>query len=62
MAFSEHEHQSRFEQLLGEVRSEGKHPSVPPRIADLLTGESFIGACQGCRIVAHVIGHRAARP
>jgi hypothetical protein len=59
MAFSEHDHESRLEQLVAGAKAEGKRPEIPPRIADLLTGESYVGACQGCRTVTHVIGHRA---
>jgi hypothetical protein len=61
MAFSAHEHEPRVEQLLAVARAEGKQAELPPRIADLLAGESYVGACQGCRTVSHVIGHRASR-
>jgi hypothetical protein len=61
-AFSEHEHEPRLEQLLAEARAAGKQPVLPARIADLLAGESYVGACQGCRTITHVIGHRATRP
>jgi hypothetical protein len=60
MPFSAHEHEPRVEQLLAQARAEGKEPELPPRIADLLAGESYVGACEGCRSVTHVIGHRAA--
>jgi hypothetical protein len=61
-AFFEHEHEPRLERLLAEVRAAGKRPTVPPRIGHLLAGESYVGACQGCRTITHVIGHRAPRP
>jgi hypothetical protein len=60
MGFSEHEHEPRFEQLLSEVDA-SKRPPIPPQIAQLLAGESYVGACQGCRTVTHVIGHHAPR-
>jgi hypothetical protein len=58
-AFAAHEHEPRLEHLLAEARAAGKQPVLPPRIADLLAGDSYVGACQGCRTITHVIGHRA---
>ncbi len=59
MGFSEHAHEPRFELLLTQAQAQGPEPSIPPRIEALMTGESYVGACQGCRIVSHVISHRA---
>jgi hypothetical protein len=47
MPFSEHPHESRFEMLISEVRRADKEPSIPPEIEHLLTGQSYVGACQG---------------
>ena len=60
IAYEEHEHEPRFESLAKEARAQGKQPPpLPPRVQELLAGESFAGACPGCRTVSHVVAHRA---
>ncbi len=55
-----HEHEPRFETLAEEARHRGEDPPpLPNRVEDILAGESFVGACPGCRTVSHVIGHHA---
>jgi hypothetical protein len=62
IGFEDHEHQPRYEALTDQARAEGKRPPpLPARIEELLAGESYIGACPGCRTVSHVVGHRAHR-
>jgi hypothetical protein len=58
MGFSEHPHESRFSQLITEARAKGQEPAIPSEIEDLMSGDSFVGGCQGCRVVSHVISHR----
>jgi len=60
LAFEEHGHEPRHETLANEAREHGAEPpTLPERVEDILTGESYVGACPGCRVVSHVIGHRA---
>ena len=60
LPYEEHEHEPRYETLANEARARGEEPPpLPPRVRDQLSGESYAGACPGCRIVSHVIGHRA---
>lgn len=60
IAFERHEHEPRYEALAEQVRARGETPPpLPERVEELLAGESFVGACPGCRTVSHVIGHRA---
>ncbi len=55
-----HEHEPRFETLADEARRRGEDPpALPKRVEDILSGESFVAACPGCRTVSHVIGHHA---
>ncbi len=55
-----HEHEPRFETLADEARRRGEEPpALPKRVEDILSGESFVTACPGCRTVSHVIGHHA---
>ncbi|MDQ4048618.1 MAG: hypothetical protein M3131_04435 [Actinomycetota bacterium] len=55
-----HEHEPRFETLADEARRRGEEPPpLPKRVEDILSGESFVAACPGCRTVSHVIGHHA---
>ena len=34
-------------------------PPLPERVSEILAGESFVGACPGCRTVSHVVAHHA---
>lgn len=61
MAFSEHPHESHAHRRIAEVRDTGTLPAIPSRIEELITGASFVGACQGCRNITHVISHHASR-
>ena len=56
IAFEEHEHEPRIEAL---AREHGRDPAeLPERVRVLLAGHSFVGVCEGCRTVSHVVGHR----
>ncbi|MBA2256971.1 MAG: hypothetical protein H0W05_07130 [Thermoleophilaceae bacterium] len=60
IAYEEHEHEPRYESLAQQARSRGEEPPpLPERVRDVLAGESFAGACPGCRTVSHVVGHKA---
>jgi hypothetical protein len=62
IGFEEHEHQPRYEALADQARAQGKElVALPERIEELLAGESYVGACPGCRTISHVVGHRAKR-
>jgi hypothetical protein len=55
-----HHHEPRFELLAEQARARGEDPPpLPERVQEMLSGESFVTACPGCRIVSHVVGHRA---
>ncbi len=58
--YEEHEHEPRHEVLAERARTAGRTPPpLPARVQELLAGESFVGACRGCRTVSHIVGHRA---
>lgn len=55
-----HHHQPRFDTLAEQARAGGEDPPhLPERVEDLLRGQSYVGACPGCRVLSHVISHRA---
>lgn len=59
--FEPHGHEPRFKSLADQARARGTEPPpLPDRVEDLLAGESFVGACPGCRAVSHVVTHHAA--
>jgi hypothetical protein len=61
IAYEEHEHEPRYAALAAEARAEGRNPPpLPPRIAEALSGESFTGACPGCRRINQVVSHQAS--
>ncbi|MGI8864542.1 MAG: hypothetical protein ACR2JH_09130 [Solirubrobacteraceae bacterium] len=60
IAFEAHAHEPRFESLAAQLRARGgEPPQLPERVRDLLSGDSFVGACPGCRIVSHVVSHHS---
>lgn len=49
-----------METLAEQARASGESPPpLPERVEELLRGQSFVGACPGCRLLSHVISHRA---
>jgi hypothetical protein len=54
IGYRQHEHEPRIDVL---AREAGAAP--PERVRDALAGESYVGACEGCRTISHVVGHRA---
>jgi len=62
LGYEAHGHQPRYAALAEQVRAHGEDPpALPRRVEQVLQGESYVGACPGCRIVSHVIGHRAGK-
>lgn len=62
VGFEPHDHEPRFELLSERARAEGRElPPLPERVGELLSGESYVAACPGCRTISHVVGHRAER-
>ncbi|HYZ18892.1 MAG TPA: hypothetical protein VE615_05070 [Gaiellaceae bacterium] len=53
IAYESHEHEPRIDLL---AKQAGAAP--PDRVRDVLAGESYVGVCQGCRTISHVVGHR----
>ena len=54
-----HEHEPRYALLAEQARARGDEPPpLPERVERMLSGESYVGACPGCRVVSHVVGHR----
>ncbi len=46
--------------LAEQARARGADPPpLPERVRDALAGDSFVGACPGCRTVSHVVAHHA---
>lgn len=59
IGYDEHEHEPRFEVLAEQARARGADPpELPERVREMLAGESYAGACPGCRMISHVVGHR----
>ena len=60
IGFDEHAHEPRYATLQAEAETRGQSmPELPERVRELLAGESYAGACPGCRMISHVVGHRA---
>ncbi|CAA9486144.1 MAG: hypothetical protein AVDCRST_MAG53-1006 [uncultured Solirubrobacteraceae bacterium] len=60
LAYEEHHHEPRFVTLAEQARAGGENPPpLPERVEELLRGESYVGACSRCRVLSHLIGHRA---
>ena len=61
--YEEHGHEPRYQALTDQARARGEEPPpLPERVRDALEGESYAGACPACRIINHVVGHRAPAP
>ena len=59
--FEPHEHEPRYKALAEQARARGvQPPPLPGRVREILAGDSFVGACPGCRTVSHVVAHHAA--
>ena len=56
IGYDEHEHEPRYEELARRERIDVT--LLPERVRELLTGESYVTACAGCRTISHVVGHR----
>jgi hypothetical protein len=60
IGYEAHDHEPRFELLAEQARARGADPpELPERVRKVLAGESYAGACPGCRMISHVVGHRA---
>jgi hypothetical protein len=60
IGYDEHDHEPRYETLTAEARSEGREPPpLPDRVRNMLSGESYVGICPGCRRINHVVSHQA---
>ncbi len=61
IAYSEHQHEPRYQVLAEEAREHGvSPPPLPQAVEDMLAGDPYVGACPACRTLSHVIGHHAA--
>jgi hypothetical protein len=57
--YQEHEHEPRYATLAEQARARGDEPPpLPERVQVVLSGESYVGVCPGCRTISHVVGHR----
>jgi hypothetical protein len=62
IGYEQHEHEPRYAALAKQAQARGEQPPpLPARVERMLSGESWFGACPGCRVLSHVIGHRAGR-
>jgi hypothetical protein len=53
-------HEPRYATLAEQARARGEEPPpLPKRVEKILSGDSHVTACPGCRTVSHVIGHHA---
>jgi hypothetical protein len=60
LPYEAHEHQPRHATLADEAATRGADPPpLPERVEEILSGDSYVGACSGCRTLSHVIGHHA---
>ena len=61
--YEQHEHTPRYQALEEHARAAGHEPPpLPARVREALAGESFTGVCPGCRVISHVVSHRASTP
>jgi hypothetical protein len=59
VAWEEHGHEPRYAMLADQARARGESPPpLPERVEQMLSGDSFVTACPGCRTISHVVGHR----
>jgi hypothetical protein len=59
VAWEEHGHEPRYAMLAEQARAHGEEPPpLPERVQQMLSGDSFVTACPGCRTISHVVGHR----
>ncbi|MDQ4081287.1 MAG: hypothetical protein M3123_00110 [Actinomycetota bacterium] len=59
LGYERHGHEPRFALLADQARARGADPPpLPPRVRDLLAGDSYVGVCPGCQTISHVVGHR----
>jgi hypothetical protein len=62
LGYQAHGHEPRYALLADQARARGEEPpALPGRVERMLSGESWVAACEGCRVLSHVIGHRAPR-
>jgi hypothetical protein len=62
IGYEAHEHEPRYAALAAQASARGHDlPPLPGRVQEVLAGESFVGACPGCRTISHVVGHRPPR-
>lgn len=60
LAYEPHHHEPRVATLADRARSAGKDPPpLPENVEELMSGDSYVGACPGCRVLSHVISHHA---
>ena len=59
VGYEEHEHEARYALLADQARARGEQPPpLPQRVEEMLSGDSYVTACPGCRTISHVVGHR----
>ena len=59
LGYEEHDHEARYAVLAEQARARGERPPpLPQRVERLLSGDSYVAACPGCRTISHVVGHR----
>ena len=60
LPYEAHQHEPRHATLADEAATRGADPPpLPERVEEILSGDSYVGACPGCRTLSHVIGHHA---
>lgn len=60
LTYEAHHHEARFETLAEQKSAQGEQPPpLPERIEELMRGDSYVGVCEGCRVLSHVISHHA---
>ncbi len=60
LPYEAHQHEPRHATLADEAAARGAEPPpLPERVEEMLSGDSYVGACPGCRTLSHVIGHHA---
>jgi hypothetical protein len=59
IGYEAHQHEPRYALLADQAQARGQVlPPLPERVQKVLAGDSFVGACPGCRTISHVVGHR----
>jgi hypothetical protein len=59
VSYEPHQHEPRHATIADEASARGEESPLPEQVEEILSGDSHVGACHGCRTLSHVLGHHA---